>query len=132
MLPTCATAPYLSRFCEEVWLSWPALHEDSTTGLRSRAPIVAARRARFTVVDLQGCCRTPQLGDTTRAQRIGTHRCSAGGNVFQLGSTPADEEGDRRRGDACARVCRSTTSSPLPRPVRRGPSRSSTAISPPR
>ena len=52
----------------------------------------------------------------------------------QLGrrSLPMKEgRGRSSGGGPCGRVCRSTTSSPRPRPERRGPSRSSTAISRP-
>src|SRR5687768_8011374 len=54
MSPTAASGPTLSRFCVAVWGTWPALHALSAIGLSSRAPIVAARSARFTAVDLQG------------------------------------------------------------------------------
>ena len=53
MSPTWAWAPVLSRSWVAVCVTCPALHADSATGDRSSTPIVAARSARFTAVDLQ-------------------------------------------------------------------------------
>src|SRR5689334_19277661 len=53
MAPAVPIAPILSRFWVDVWGICPALHELSATGAISRTPMVAARRARFTAVDLQ-------------------------------------------------------------------------------
>src|SRR3954452_9868943 len=53
MSPIWAWAPDLSRSCVAVCVTWPALQADSATGDRSSTPIVAARSARFTAVDLQ-------------------------------------------------------------------------------
>ena len=55
-------APALSRSWEAVWVTWPALHAQSTSGHSSRTPIVAARSARFTAVDLQETVRPPRIG----------------------------------------------------------------------
>src|SRR5689334_14091513 len=93
MLPTRAVAPTLSRFCDEVWFTWPELHAESVTGAMSRTPMAAARRARFTVVDLQeltrGLRRSEQPGCSVSAP-LGA---PPGGNPIQPACRTADGEG---------------------------------------
>src|ERR1700760_690151 len=96
MFPTRAVVPTLSRSCDEVWFTWPELHAERVTGAMSRTPMTAARRARFTVVDLQGeDARAPSLG-TARVQRIGTPRCSARREPVQRAPRTADAGRSRR------------------------------------
>ena len=61
MSPTEAAPPVLSRSWLAVWVTCPALHAVSAAGERSSTPIVAARSARFTAVDLQQ--NGPAAGD---------------------------------------------------------------------
>ena len=66
-----------------VCVTWPALHAESTTGDRSRTPTVAARSARFTVVDLQRERSVPPRDrwHGVGAEPIGPARGPPGGNA---------------------------------------------------
>src|SRR3954464_14321287 len=93
---TRAVTPTLSRFCDEVWFTCPALHAESDTGAMSRTPIAAARRARFTVHDLQGVERRPRRSGAPAAYRhLPVLRPE--GSPFPVGAGPADGGGSRRR-----------------------------------
>src|SRR5947209_10818197 len=107
MSPTWAMGPVLSRCCETVCETCPALHAVSATGQKSSTPRAAARTARFTAVDLQQA-RAGHRGDrwqwTDRAYRApprlrpqGSRDVAPplfGGHGVQIAVPPADD--DRR------------------------------------
>src|SRR4051794_5001290 len=93
---TRAVTPTLSRFCDEVWFTCPELHAESATGAMSRTPIAAARRARFTVHDLQGVERGPDARGARAAYRP-PPVLRPEGRAFPVAAGPADGEGSRRR-----------------------------------
>src|SRR4051812_33251835 len=128
MFPTEAWPPVLSRFWLAVWVTCPALHAVSAAVDRSRTPMVAARSARFTAVDLQQ--NGPATGDRRRgveASVSGLRWTPPGGKpeprasplravLVQVGGRPADEERRtgvqrRRGGTGCPQGFPSTTSS---------------------
>src|SRR3712207_8175016 len=93
MSPTAASGPTLSRFWVAVWETCPALHALSATGLRSRTPIVAARSARFTAVDLQGRAGHRRSMARVAPSLTPTPRWAPGGEAVGPG-TPRRRAGD--------------------------------------
>src|SRR5690348_4593157 len=86
MSPTLAIGPVLSRCCDSVCVTCPALHAESATGDTSSTPTTAARRARFTAFDLQQA-HVPATAGSVANGPLGAYRSPQG--LRPEGSGPA-------------------------------------------